>query len=319
MSSGRGRLRSSQRVARSTRRRASSSISICAARVDLEVERLDVGPQSPHVEDVAGDCVRARDVRRARARVLLQAEHEGAAGAVDDPVGHPRGDDLAPQPVPLEPVGEALRQRRGEVIGELRRQGRVLRQVGVEQFRVEGDLAVGEQHGELRLRQAGVRSSAFGDLLALRKRLELAVEPPGLLERAHHAIVDVEHPGRLREREAERLGLQVAAAQHPLGDGVGHVGEQPVALLAGQVAVGDDRVEQDLDVDLVVGAVDAAGVVDRIGVDPAAAERVLHAAALREAEVASLPHHAGAQLAGVDADVVVGLVADVGVVLGRRP
>ena len=160
-------------------------------------------------------------------------------------------------------------------------------------------------------------ASAIGDRVALRQGLQLAVEPPALLERAHHAVVDVEHRGRLRAREAERLGLQVAAAQHPLGDRVGHVGQQPVALLAREVAVGDDRVEQDLDVDLVVGAVDAAGVVDRVGVDPAAGERVLDAAALGEAEVAALPDDAAAELAGVDADGVVGLVADVGVVLAR--
>ena len=218
-----------------------------------------------------------------------------------------------------QPVGEALRQRRREVARQLRRQRRVLRQVGVEQLGVERDLAVGEQHRELGLRQADVRGAALGDRLAVRERLELAVEPAGLLEAAHHAVVDVEHRRRLGEREAERLRLQVAAAQHPLGDRVGHLGEQPVALLGGQVAVGDHRVEQDLDVDLVVGAVDAAGVVDRVGVDPAAAERVLDAAALREAEVAALADDAAAQLAGVDADGVVGLVADVGVVLRASP
>ena len=69
------------------------------ARVDLEVERLDVGPEAAHVEDVARDGVGARDVCGARAGVLLQAEHERDAGAVDDAVRDPRGDDLAPQPV----------------------------------------------------------------------------------------------------------------------------------------------------------------------------------------------------------------------------
>ena len=214
---------------------------------------------------------------------------------------------------------EALGQRVREVAGQLAGQRRILRQVGVQQLRVQRDLAVGEQHRELRLREAGVRGPAIGDRVALRQDLQLAVEPPALLERAHHAIVDVEHRGRLRAREAERLRLQVAAAQHALGDRVGHVGQQPVALLAREVAVGDDRVEQDLDVDLVVGAVHAAGVVDRVGVDRPAGHRVLDAAALREAEVAALPDDAAAQLAGVDADGVVGLVADVGVALGSRP
>jgi hypothetical protein len=82
--------------------------------------------------------------------------------------------------------------------------------------------------------------------------------------------VDVEHLGRLRQLEAQRLRLGVAAAQDPVGDRVGHLRQQQVALLAGQVAVGDDRLEQDLDVDLVVGAVDPARVVDGVRVDPPA-------------------------------------------------
>ena len=47
----------------------------------------------------------------------------------------------------------------------------------------------------------------------------------------------------------------------------------------------------------MVGAVDAGRVVDRVGVDPAAAERVLDPRALREAEVAALADDAAAELA----------------------
>ena len=55
------------------------------------------------------------------------------------------------------------------------------------------------------------------------------------------------------------------------GHVVGHVGEQLVALLDGQVAGGHHGVDEDLDVDLVVGAVDAGRVVDGVGVDETAA------------------------------------------------
>ena len=48
-------------------------------------------------------------------------------------------------------VGEALGQRRREVERELALERRVLRQVGVEQRRVERDLRVGEQHRQLGL------------------------------------------------------------------------------------------------------------------------------------------------------------------------
>ena len=72
-------------------------------------------------------------------------------------------------------------------------------------------------------------------------------------------------------------------------------------------------VEQDLDVHLVVGGVDARAVVDRVGVDAAAGERVLDPAVLGEPEVAALADDSAAQLGAVDAHRVVRLVADVGV------
>src|SRR5258706_598278 len=81
------------------------------------------------------------------------------------------------------------------------------------------------------------------------------------------------------------------------GNGVGHLLEQLVALLRGQVALGHDVVEEDLDVDLMVGAVHAGGVVDRVVVDAAAGERELDAAALCQAEVAALTDDLATQLA----------------------
>ena len=69
-------------------------------------------------------------------------------------------------------------------------------------------------------------------------------------------------------------------------------------------------VERDLDVDLVVGAVDAGGVVDRVGVQDAAGQGALDAAALGQAEVAALADDPDAQVLAVDPHGVVGLVAD---------
>ena len=79
------------------------------------------------------------------------------------------------------------------------------------------------------------------------------------------------------------------------------------------VALGHHGAEQDLDVDLVVAAIDAGRVVDRVGVDQAAVERVLDAAALGQTEVAALADHSAAQLDAVDAQAVVGAIADLGV------
>ena len=147
--------------------------------------------------------------------------------------------------------------------------------------------------------------------------LELAVEHALALEGAHPVLVDVEQRRRVRRGVGEGEVLLVVVAQHQRADLVGHLGEQGVALLLGQVAVADDPVEQDLDVDLVVGGVDAGGVVDEVGVDGAAVTvaaglGVLDPAALGEPEVAALADAPGAHLAAVDPDRVVGLVAGVG-------
>ena len=130
-----------------------------------------------------------------------------------------------------------------------------------------------------------------------------------------------QHPRRLCPGDAEDDVLLDVVPEDEVGDVVGHVGEQDVALLVRQIAVTGDAVEQNLDVHLVVGGVDARRVVDGVGVDPAtgavgAVPGVLDAAALTEAEVAAFAHNAGAQLDAVHADGVVRLVGDLGVALG---
>ena len=119
---------------------------------------------------------------------------------------------------------------------------------------------------------------------------------------------------RVRQRRGLRRAvgqghvLPVVVTQHEGGHLVGHRGQQLVPLILRQIAGGDDPVEQDLDVHLVVGGVDPGGVVDGVGVDPAVLGALLRhavddhrhgaharagvgdAAPLGEAEVAALPH-----------------------------
>ena len=63
---------------------------------------------------------------------------------------------------------------------------------------------------------------------------------------------------------------------------------------------------------------DAGRVVDRVGVDAAALQRVGDAAALRHAEIGALADHLGADRLAVDAQRVVGAVADLGMALAAR-
>ena len=70
----------------------------------------------------------------------------------------------------------------------------------------------------------------------------------------------------------------------------------------------------------MIGEIHARRVVDRVGVDSPAAQRVLDARLLGEAQVAALDHDLGAQLRGHDAARVVGVVANlrVGLVAGAH-
>ena len=93
--------------------------------------------------------------------------------------------------------------------------------------------------------------------------------------------------------------------------------KQRVAVLAPERAARDRLAGDDLDVDLVVGGVDAGRVVERVGVDLAAGQRRLDAAALGEAEIGALADHARPHLVAVDAQRIAGAVAGVGMAFAR--
>ena len=128
----------------------------------------------------------------------------------------------------------------------------------------------------------------------------------------------VDHRQRLATSNGERQRLGTVVVEHHLADLVGHLGEQLVPLRDPEPALGHRRAEQDLDVHLVVAAVNARRVIDRVGVDQAARQRIFNATALGEAQVATLAHHLAAQLSAVDAQAVVGAVADFGMRFARR-
>ena len=67
----------------------------------------------------------------------------------------------------------------------------------------------------------------------------------------------------------QRQVLLVVVAKDERADLLGHARQQLIALLSGQVSSRHNTIEEDLDIDLVVGGVDARGVVDEVGVHPA--------------------------------------------------
>jgi hypothetical protein len=120
----------------------------------------------------------------------------------------------------------------------------------------------------------------------------------------------------LATSDGQRQSLRTVVVEHEFADLVGHLCEHVVALLHSERALCHRGAERDLDVHLVVAAVDAGGVVDGVGVDQPARQRVFHAAALGEAEVATLPHHLAPQFSTVHPQRIIGAVAHFGVRLG---
>ena len=129
-------------------------------------------------------------------------------------------------------------------------------------------------------------------------------------ERLHEILVGI-HPtqGRL-DLTGDRLRLVEVVREDPIDDLVGNVGDQRVPLVTVHDAGGDLAVEQDLEVDLSIGAVDAARVVDEVGVDLAAVLGVLDTSPLGEPKIAALDHCPASQIGPIDSEGVVRPVAD---------
>ena len=62
----------------------------------------------------------------------------------------------------------------------------------------------------------------------------------------------------------------------------------------------------------MVRHIDAGGIVDGVGIDMPALQRVRDAAALRDAEIGALPDNLGTQLLGVGPERIISSVADLG-------
>ena len=197
----------------------------------------------------------------------------------------------------------------GEVRAQLALHEGVVGHRRLQHVLAQRELREAHQHRQLGPREPPAGAPALGDLLGGGQELERPVERPVGLEGLHQRLVRLEAVARDGLLLAQDLHLQVVVVEHLGAHVVRQLGEQRVARLGRQRAALDGQIEQDLEVDLVVGAVDAGRVVDGVGVDLAAGERVLDAARLRGPEVAALGDDAGAQLAAVDPDRVVRAVA----------
>src|SRR6185437_7214554 len=143
-------------------------------------------------------------------------------------------------------------------------------------------------------------------------------DPPLTLELPYVPGVDVQHLRSLRPGRRERPVLVVVVREHKLAYLGGHRREQLIPAAGGHLAIADDLVEQDLDVDLVVRGVHPGRVVDEVGVDQPATQRVLDPRLLGKAQVPALADDLGPKLSRVYPNRVAGPVTSVGLHLPAR-
>ena len=178
------------------------------------------------------------------------------------------------------------------------------------------DLGIRQQDRQFRPGQAQPARLALGELGIAGQVFDLAVEQALGFQRADEMLLGADARDRHALHQADRLVLAIIVEQDQARDFVGHRRDLGVARVIGQFAAPHRVAEQDLDVDLVVGGIHARRVVDEVGVEQHAIERRLDAAALGESQVAALAHQLATQILAVDANRVVGAVADIRIGFG---
>ena len=278
----------------------------------LAVQRIDLCPQFACVQRFAGDGEGFRDFARAAAGVFGHAQTKTCAHAIDHRIGDCGRDDLAFEAVLLHRLGVLLLERLREIAHQFFRQVRIFRHVGTEQLLEQHDLRVRQQYRQLRPGQADAARLAVGDFGIAGQIFDLAIKQPLRFQRADKVLFGSKSRQRHPLHQTQRLILAIVVVEHELRDFIGHRCEQLVALGHGQFFTLHFRVEQDFNVDLVIGGVYAGRVVDKIGVEQHTVQCGVDAAKLGQTEIAALAHYFAAQFTAVDAQTVVGAVADIG-------
>jgi len=240
------------------------------------------------------------------ARRRHEPVREAWPAAVDHVVGDHGGDDLAPEPMAAHRLG-VFAHGPGEVVLQKALEIGVVDGLDRHDLALQLQLAVGQQDRQLRPGQALAGLGPFGDPGGVGQALHHAVETAGGFQLGHELGRGAKLARRVHLHQRQGQGLVVVVGQHVVGDLVGHGLQQGVAALARELAGALQHAGEDLDVHLVVGGVDARGIVDRVGVDPTAGERVFDTPGLRQAEVRALAHDLDPQVAAVDPQRIVAL------------
>ena len=173
--------------------------------------------------------------------------------------------------------GWALRIGSGKAANSCGLHRRVAGQLRSSIASCSASLALDSTHRELGPGQAAPVLPAAKQFLAVGQALGPAVEAAAVLEHLDqpHLPGKAARPAGLGDRQRQRL--QPVVLEHQLGDFVGHPRQQRVALASLSSPSRISRLERDLDVDLVVRAIDPGRIVDEVGVDAPAVQRELDA------------------------------------------
>ena len=251
------------------------------------------------------------------AGLIAHAGDETRSHPVHHAVGGVGGNDFAAQAVRQDGVFQALLHGLREIPHQIVGQARIVRQIGFDQVVVDRDFAVSQQDRDLRPGEAAAGLPTLLEHGVAGQEFEPAVEPVDTFEVPHQFGLAVEQLDTLEFDQADRLALQVIVAQYQLGHIVRHVHQNGLASRLIELAAFLGRTQRDFDVHLVVRAVHTARIVDEIGIEPAAPERVFDPPELGHAEVGAFADHLGPQLGSVDPEFVVATVADLGMGLVR--
>src|SRR5690606_7223815 len=243
----------------------------------LIVERLDVLPLLAQTESRNDDRQRTRHIRRGAPGPLLQPFYEADAGTIYNDVGYEGRNEFTPQPVALDLAAPTVPQRRREIQQQPVDQLRIVRQIAFKQFLIQNQLRVGAQDGQFRPRKTPTGCFALRQCLIVGQELDRAIQPSRSFQTPNEPHMPGQQSRRTRFRQAQRATLQIVMRKHERRDLIGHLAEQCVALLESEFSSVDSSVQQDLDVHLMIGGVDAGGIVDEVRINATASQRVLNA------------------------------------------
>ena len=171
---------------------------------------------------------------------------------------------------------------RGEIISQNPLQIGLVRQIAFQQCLKQGVFGVGHDHRNFWAQQPCNGGGSLGNHFVVGQKFQFSIQTPIPFQFAHEPGLGLQQRRGAKLHGGDGLGLQIVIAQHQISDFIGHGRQHFVALGHGQIPLGHDLAEQNLDIDLVIRAIDPGGIVHRVGVDTAPCLGKFDTAALGE-------------------------------------